>query len=133
MSVTGGEVIGRRLRLIRRNATRAVAVGLDFAADDLRRRAEGLAPQLEGFLIASADIQRRGNQNAQRRVVFFDTPYAVRMHEDFYNLGPVSSVKSSPDGPIGRKYLERPFRARVGAYQEAIANAVRKSLRQSVR
>jgi hypothetical protein len=133
VGVTGNEVIGRRLRLIRRNAVRAVAVGLDFAADDLRQRAEGLAPQLEGFLIGSAAIQRRGNQNAQKRVVFFDTPYAVRMHEDTYNLGPVSRLKQSPDGPIGRKYLERPFRAQVAGYNRAIAETIRKSLRQSVR
>ena len=55
------------------------------------------------------------------------------MHEDTYNLGPISSLKTSSDGPIGRKYLSRPFQAQAQAYIDNVAEGIRLALRQSVR
>jgi hypothetical protein len=131
--VKGGAAVKRRLRIISRNVHREVGVRLDHNAEDLLSRARGLAPQLEGHLIDAGDILRRGNQYLHKRVIFFDSPYAVVRHEDVYNLGPISSMKSSPDGPIGRKFLSRPFEAQAQKYQKQIAEGVRLALRQSVR
>ena len=133
MPVRGGDVIRRRLRLIRRNVKAEVARELDDVADDLLTRARGLAPQLEGDLIGSGIIKKRRAREAVSRTIFFDSPYAVVRHEDFYNLGPVSSVKASPDGPIGRKYLSRPFEANHPRYVKEIGRAVDRAIRQSLR
>lgn len=132
-AVKGAAVIRRRMRLITRNVREEVAVGLDAAAEDLRRRAQGLAPQLEGDLIGSAKIRQKGRKDVVSRTIYFDSPYAVVRHEDFYNLGPVSSVKKSPDGAIGRKYLSRPFEANQRRYTREIGESIDRALRQSVR
>ena len=133
MPVFGLPLIKKRLRVITRNVRREVAQALDDASDDLLFRARGLAPQLDSDLIESGSILRRGNRSVVTRVVYFDSPYAVVRHEDFYNLGPVSSLKQSPDGEIGRKYLSRPFEAQQPTYQRDIGAAVRRGLRSAVR
>lgn len=133
MPVHGGAAIRRRMRLIRRNVKAEVVRELDDAADDLLLRARGLAPQLSGDLIASGIIKKRRAREAVSRTIFFDSPYAVVRHEDVYNLGPISSVKASPDGPIGRKYLSRPFEANRRRYEEGIRDAMRRAMRQSLR
>jgi hypothetical protein len=131
--VLGADVVKRRMKLITRNVRREVGVRLDQSAKDLLLRARGLSPQLEGFLIGAGDILKRGNRNVVKRIVFFDSPYAVIRHEDVYNLGPISSLKKSPDGPIGRKFLSRPFQAQGPRYIREIGEGVNLALRQSVR
>lgn len=131
--VIGGTVIRRRLKLIRRNVLAEMARELDDAADDLLTRARTLAPQLTGALIASGKIKKRRARQAVSRTIWFDCPYAVVRHEDVYNLGPISSRKSSPEGPIGRKYLSRPFERHAPRYRDNLANAVNRAMRQSLR
>ena len=126
-------MIRKRLRLIVRNVRDEVAQQLDEAAEDLLLRARQLAPQLSGELIGSGDIARRQSRDIVSRTIFFDSPYAVRRHEDFYSLGPISSIKSSPDGSIGRKFLQRPFEAHRDRYQRQIAHGLQRALRQSLR
>jgi len=133
VATTGAKVIKRRMRLIVRNVRDEISEALDEAAEDLRGRSQGLAPQLEGDLIGSAEIKSHRKKNLESRKIFYDSPYAVVRHEDFYNLGPVSSVKKSPDGPIGRKYLSRPFDRNKARYKDELANAMRRGIRQSMR
>lgn len=131
--VLGGRVVKQRMKLIARNVHREMGVRIDQNALDLLGRARGLAPQLDADLILSGDVVRRGNQSVHKRVVFFDSPYAVRRHEDRYKLGPVSSVKQSPDGPIGRKYLSRPLKRQQRHYIKHLKEGVKLALRQSLR
>lgn len=133
MAASGARVIKERLRRIARNVRAEITIELDQVADDLLERANGLAPQLSGDLILSGAIARRGSRDVVSRTVFYDQPYAVVRHEDFYNLGPISSLKRSPDGPIGRKYLERPFVAQRDNYQERLGRAVSRALVFGVR
>jgi len=121
------------MRLIVRNVRAEAIVALDAAAEDLLSRAQQLAPQLSGEMIGSGDIKRRGRKDLVSRTIYFTSPYAVRRHEDFYNLGPISSMKTSPDGPVGRKYLSRPFEAHRDRYHREIGHAMRRALRQSLR
>lgn len=132
-NVHGAAVIKRRLRLIARNVRDEVRTALDEAAEDLLFRARLLAPQLEGELIDSGKIARHRSRGVEARTISFGTPYAVVRHEDFYNLGPISSVKSSADGPVGRKYLSRPFERHSPRYFEEIGDAVERGIRQSLR
>lgn len=133
MPVRGGDAIRRRLKTIRRNVRREVAFALDDASDDLLSRARQLSPQLTGFLIGSGIIAKRRAREVIGRTIFFDAPYAVVRHEDVYNLGPISSQKSSPDGPIGRKYLSRPFEKHNPRYQREIRDAIERGIRLSLR
>ena len=133
MPVHGRKQIAGRSKIVQRNVKAEVARALDDAADDLLSRAQGLAPQLEGDLIASGIIKKRRGKADVSRTIKFTEPYAVVRHEDFYNLGPVSEVKKSPDGPIGRKYLTRPFRKNQRRYQKEIGEAIDRAIRQNLR
>lgn len=133
MAVHGGSAIRRRLRVIVRNVRAEVAEQLDQAAEDLLLRARQLAPQLSGELIDAGDIAGRQTRDVVSRTIFFDSLYAVVRHENVYNLGPISSVKSSPDGPIGRKFLQRPFETHRERYQRDIVHGLRRALLQSLR
>lgn len=133
MGAWGAAAISRRLKIIERNARREMLQALDDAADDLLSRARQLAPQLSGDLIDSGHIRKRGSKHLVSRTIVFDECYAVRRHEDYYQLGPISATKSSPDGPIGRKFLERPFDMHKDRYYEEQGKAVARALRQSLR
>jgi hypothetical protein len=57
--------------------------------------------------------------------VGFNKEYALRMHEDFYNLGATSAGKPSVDGmSVGRKYLEQPTIKYGEKYAEHISNRI---------
>ncbi len=134
MPAKGEKQIRKRLRIAARNAQAAMDQSIQDSAEDLLSRARVMAPQLSGDLILSGDIRKtRGAGGATGRIVFFDEPYAVIRHEDVYNLGPISRTKSSPDGPIGRKYLERPFRNHQARYVKDARDAVLASLRRTFR
>ncbi len=129
----GLALVKKRMKVVGRNVHREIAKRLDQNAEDLLTRARGLAPQLTSELILSGDIIRRGTKTTAKRIIFFDSEYAVVRHEDVYNLGPISSLKRSPDGRIGRKFLSRPHRAQFNAYKENIAKGIRLALSQSTR
>ncbi|MCP4868278.1 MAG: hypothetical protein GY898_06120 [Proteobacteria bacterium] len=133
MGAFGAAAISRRMKIIERNARREMIHQLDENADDLLSRARQLAPQLSGELIESGTIRKRGSRKLVSRTIVFTACHAVRRHEDFYQLGPISSTKSSPDGPIGRKFLERPFEAHKDDYYKSQGAAVARALRQSLR
>ncbi len=111
-----------------------VAIELDNQANLLRGRAVALAPELTRRLILSSKITKRDSSTRAIRVVSFDTPYAVVRHEDFYELGPISSAKSpTQDGSPGRKFLERPFRNMNKPITKAIGDVPEKVAREIAR
>jgi len=122
------------MRLLARNAKGAMEQSIQDSAEDLLSRARVMAPQLSGDLILSGGIRKAPSiGGAVGRIVFFDEPYAVIRHEDTYNLGPISRTKSSPDGPIGRKYLQQPYDNHKARYIRDARNAVAKSFRRTLR
>lgn len=88
----------------------------------LGNAAVNLAPVLTGDLRSS--MQVNGPEESEGKItvtVSFSTPYAVRMHEAYYNLGPTSSKAPGYDGePVGRKYLERPLMKYAEKYKEIL-------------
>lgn len=76
----------------------------------LRERAEVNAPVLEGDLRSSikAALPKKVKKVIEAGVTIGDTNYAIKMHEGFYSLGPVSVLQSSTvEGGVGRKYVSR--------------------------
>lgn len=76
--------------------------------------AQRLAPKLVGDLEGSGTVDPVVRDIVKREirieVGFRGLPYAIRMHESVYNLGPISRGKPSVDGMmVGRKYLEQPL------------------------
>ena len=108
--VKGAAEVKRRFRKLPREIFGAVDEVLENDALELLGRGNALVPELTRDLLLSGNIETKRRGGSVQFVIFYDEPYAVRRHEDEYNLGPVSSVKSgTQDGPVGRKYLSRPF------------------------
>jgi hypothetical protein len=117
--------------------------------EDLGKVSAKLAPLLEGDLQASNNVQDKAIGNEIIGEIKFNSPYALRRHEEEYRpgrhmeydssgrpvgyiidgRGPLTRSKSSVDGmEPGRKYLERPLKKYEGKYQKYVANAVRRLL-----
>ncbi len=109
--IRGDKTLRKRIAFMIDKTPLAMAIKLDDQANRLRGRAVAIAPELTRKLILSSRVTKTDSKARAIRVVSFDTDYAVVRHEDFYELGPISSAKApTQDGPPGRKYLERPFR-----------------------
>lgn len=134
--VLGADLLNRRLAAFAKRIPEVgVTRGLDLSAADLLERSANLAPILTGDLIRSGRIirQRRGRGRIVR-IISYGTDHAVFTHEGFYRLGPVSSRKpATSDGPVGRKYLERPFRIHSKRYVELIRSEAEKAINQGRR
>ncbi len=132
-AINGEKALRRRLALLVERLPIATAIRLDNAAQLIRGRAVAIAPELTRKLILSSKVTKRDSQNRAIRVVSFDTDYAVVRHEDFYELGPISSAKSpTQDGPPGRKYLERPFKKSLKEIQRDIGKVPEAEARKVV-
>jgi hypothetical protein len=132
--IRGDKTLRRVLGQIAAKTPIGIGIELDNQAEILRARAIAVAPELTRKLILSSKVTKRDSRTRAIRVISFDTDYAVVRHEDFYNLGPISSAKSpTQDGPPGRKYLERPFRNMNKPIQEAVGEVPEDVAREVVR
>jgi len=74
------------------------------------------------------------NNNPNRS---YDFNYAIKMHEDNYNLGKKSQQKAGGSGnsgksyPVGRKYLTRPLQGEAPYYRKQIKQAVKDALKDA--
>ena len=98
-------------------ASQAATRGLLKAAEHLRAESQKLAPIDEGTLRASAAVTE---VTASRVAVSFNTPYAVRQHEELGYRHPRGGQA---------KYLEDPLHSEATTMREIAAAEVRRSLR----
>ena len=95
----------------------AAAKGLHLAAENILEMATRIVPLNEGTLMRSGTVSEDEAQLVA--AISYDTPYAVRQHEEMdYNH------------PNGRqsKYLETPFNESVETSRAIIAAEIAKSL-----
>lgn len=148
-SLEGYEELVRNLDRADVNVTRALTVAQEENAEDLRGAAVELAPIDTGALRRSSEAHIEHTASGVDGVVTFNTPYAVRRHEEAprmgvhprytrrggkwvrageYIDGRGPQTRSAPgiDGmEPGRKYLERPLRRRASKYMQNIAKHVK--------
>lgn len=102
-----------------RAAERAGALGgLRKAAEHLLQKSRELVPHEEGTLEASGTVSV--DEANLRAAVSYDTPYAVRQHEE---------LTWQHDEGRQAKYLEDPMQTEQQAMREIIAAEIRRSLR----
>lgn len=98
---------------VRERAAQALLESAEMLLDESRK----VVPLEEGILSGSGHTDV--DEDALEAVVAYDTPYAVRQHEDLtlgHNAGRTA------------KYLERPARAAGPAVRDHIAAAIRRAL-----
>ena len=124
MPVRGFPQAQQNLRRLRFSILEAMEEQSEENAEELLSDASDLAPQDEGDLIDSGlvtDIDTRsGGDGRFIRIVSFDTPYAVRWHEDTFTPGEVTRGKPG----AGRKYLSRAFNKKQKRFQKRIQTSV---------
>ena len=123
----------RKMRKLALRAPNALDNYLNAVAADILQRSVDLCPILTGELIASARVTGGGSSKFRRRkIVSFGTGHAVFIHEGFYNLGPVSRRKDaqarSADGPVGRKFMKRPWDLHKGRYKYFLLRSSKEAL-----
>ncbi|WP_205314877.1 minor capsid protein [Nonomuraea lactucae] len=98
---------------------RAGAVkGLKVAAEHLLQVSRELVPHEEGTLERSGTVS--ADEANLRAAVSYDTPYAVRQHEEL-------TWKHDPGRQA--KYLEEPLNTEAATMMELVAAQIRRSLR----
>lgn len=107
---------------VEKDVIKNVEVGVNEVAEDLLSVSQKLAPLDEAGLMESGTVEPAKNTFGEIKAsVGYNKEYALRMHEDFYNLGETSRRKPRVDGmEVGRKYLERPFVKYEDKYAEHI-------------
>lgn len=130
IKITGVELTKENLDRISKDALDAAYQAITDCIRHLGGASVELAPILTGDLRSSMSSDVKKVDNGIIGTVSFSTPYAIRMHESYYNLGPVSSKAPGFDGePVGRKYLERPLFKYKDKYLEKIQQAIRERLK----
>lgn len=105
------EDFGAELQRLAKEAITGVETGVNEIAEDLLSSSQKLAPLDEGGLMESGTVEPARNSGGNIVAkVGYNKEYALRRHEEFYNLGERSRAKSGVDGmQIGRKFLEQPL------------------------
>lgn len=105
------EDFGDELQKLALEAVNNIEKGVNEVAEDLLSASQKLAPLDEGGLMESGNVDKAVNLSGSIKAsVGYNKEYALRMHEDFYQLGDTSARKSGFDGmQVGRKYLEQPL------------------------
>ncbi|MBS4207447.1 hypothetical protein [Bacillus sp. FJAT-50079] len=103
-----------------------IEVGVNEVAEDLLSVSQKLAPLDEGGLMENGTVEPAVNSGGEIKAkVGYNKEYALKMHEDFYNLGATSRGKSGFDGmSVGRKYLSTPLFTYSEKYMKHILEAM---------
>lgn len=103
-----------KLSVLKQNGTAGTTRGLRLAAEHLLKSARDIVPTEEGTLENSGKVTE--DEGSFRAAVSFDTPYAVRQHED---LG----FKHDPGRQA--KYLEQPMHTESATMAALVQATVR--------
>jgi hypothetical protein len=143
-------VVQVRLKLNAREVTykvkNALYTGVWDCVDDLQRTASGSAPHDKGILEQSwaKDVVWQGSRRLVGSVAYSVKEgdedwngfnYALRMHEDVYQLGEKSQQKPGGIGmsgkryPVGRKYLTNPLYGETETYRRHLQKMIDQALK----
>lgn len=91
--------------------------------EDLLNKSNEYAPIDKGDLVGNGSVDPAKKQGDELRSrVGYSKEYALRMHEDIYNLGEQSQEKQESTGKkIGRKYLSRATNENSDKYSKYLA------------
>jgi hypothetical protein len=125
----------------------ALETGMWDCIDDLQRTASDSAPHLEGILDGRSwakDVHWSSATKIEGTVVFSVKEgnedwngfnYALKMHEDDYQLGEKSKAKPGGTGmsgtkyPVGKKYLTNPLYGEAETYKNHLQEMVNQAVK----
>jgi Bacteriophage HK97-gp10, putative tail-component len=137
-------LLQNRFKAYGKDARKAYRDALDDCLDDLVRTASQSAPHDEGILekswskevvmdgsspvgVISFSVKKQGGNDKKKG----NFNYALKMHEERYNLGEKSQAKTGGTGmsgktyPVGTGYLGDVLKGEAETYERHIENAIR--------
>lgn len=134
VTVTGAAELGEFINKLPEHLVNVVSASLLAIGEHASSRAVQNAPIKTGDLRASVRPTKptvSGNRVTVN--IVSDIPYALRMHEDFYNLGPLSAQQPQPkEGFVGRKFIQRVIDFHLPVYEQSLADNVQNNLAGAV-
>lgn len=145
VKLEGFEEFARNMDRLTKDMIEKLVDGVTDITEDLASKSQKLSPKLEGTLEESAAVKIEKSSRDITGTVSYNSPYALRRHEEPYKpgarkeydssgrpvgyiidgRGPITRGKPSVDGmEPGRKYLERPFKKYVKKYENHLADKV---------
>lgn len=147
-SVTGLTQFKANVRTLQKNVHKTVKDTMQDCMNDLSRVSSETTPIEDGNLEQAWNVLvEQPNKNLTKGFVgyqvwadqprSYDFDYAIWIHEETYNLGPLSRVKASSGGgqglsgdsyPVGNKYLERPFYGEAETYRGIFEDNIKQTI-----
>jgi hypothetical protein len=110
------------LDLASKRVAKKAEEALNMIAEDLLAESQKHAPFDQGDLMGSGSVDpAKLDGDKLIAKVGYSSEYALRRHEDIYNLGEASLEKEKATGvKVGRKYLSRPLQQNSEKYSNLL-------------
>ncbi len=122
-----------RLNLYDKRHLDASRKGLQQVTNDLWKESMNLVPVREGTLLRSATMRVMVKPGLAEGAVFYNTPYAAKVHEDM-TPAPGATMRPGPDtqmknatawGIPGGHYLAQPLKSKMTVWMRSIAKRIK--------
>lgn len=126
IDIKGFKEIYKNLNITEEQITKAAIKGMKITAQNILGESLKLVPIDSGTLQKSGNV--KVNQDALTTTISYNTPYALKQHEDG-SLDHSESIKKHEQGEA--KYLERPFNEKKGELENNVGDAIFKTLEKN--
>lgn len=120
IDIKGFKEIYKNLNITEEQIIKGAVRGMRTTAQNILGESQKLVPVDTGTLQESGNV--KVNQNALTATISYNTPYALKQHED-------ATLKHPKGGEA--KYLERPFNEKKGELENNVGDAVFKALEKN--
>lgn len=120
IDIKGFKEIYKNLNVTEEQIMKAAIKGMRITAQNILGESQKLVPVDTGTLQKSGNV--KVNQDALTATVSYNTPYALKQHED-------ATLKHPKGGEA--KYLERPFNEKKGELENNVGYEIFKALEKN--
>lgn len=120
IDIKGFKEIYKNLNITEEQIIKGAIKGMKITAQNILGESQKLVPVDTGILQKSGNV--KVNQDALTATISYNTPYALKQHED-------ATLKHPKGGEA--KYLERPFNEKKGELESNVGDAVFKALEKN--
>lgn len=127
VDATASKKLQKHLKDLPKKHEKALLLGMSEIMRHVVERSRLNAPILTGALRTSIAYERPRvtAKGIIKTAVGSDIPYALRWHEEPFNLGPISAKQpTTPEGGVGNKYIARAIKYRQRKYEKLLLSLV---------
>ena len=128
--ISGADAVRKNLKAIQNAVFDAIENELEEQGKIVLNKANEVAPQDTGEMIATSIVTKDSNRAALQIVVAiaYVVTYAILQHERVYNPGPITATKIGKRRGAGRKWFEKKFTELRPEIIKQVGRAVERAL-----